>query len=728
MNLQRLWCLLVIMAFSMPVFAVAPYQIDSFDDFNNIIEGPNWVETTGGQYASYVEQVLVGAPNEVTEGAGSMKFDFPSYVTGYRDDEVKRVFSPALDWDSNWEELAITLWVWSENIDDSRSQTAGSRLREIVLYDSTVGPQAHVGHFTMPCWRYRNTPPLKNVGWNKVIAPLRNFMWKDGIGLYDFMDPCDAEWDKITKIGLLTRTEHTPPQNAIYIDDMRLEVAPAPPPRYTPPSQIASCDDINDELWDELRGTGVMLQTPPGDANLLGWKDPNGSMMIDFTIHGISKPDITPVLYFIPALDFSTDYNDWAITMWVWTDLVLDSKIKEIILHDAEWNLGRFRVPLTLSEGWNKVTARIDEFLWNETGDDNTIISPDLVRLDAILSMELWTECYPDPGNAIYLDDFRFEPAVEALSEAVVYNADYGTITVDGDASDWAGLVDSDILDFDMQAVKDPNGNLHVKYRLAWDPNYLYILVEELPGDTEAYEAANYADFANETVGVSEWYDSLALYFDFKNCRWPGIGSHINFYLFLGLSSTGRTDLMYAWTNGLWGDQGGVDPAAIANGSVATSGTLLGSRVIEAKISWQDLDDRIYSWLLPEGGLKAAAVKPGYIFGIDPRLCDSEGEGAPWTTLKGVKWLSGGHRRQPDNCRDRPNGRDPNSTDVRLVCSAGDLDFDCDVDFVDYAQFAAEWYETDCNNLNDFCNGADIIIDGTVTLDDLDRFTERWLD
>jgi len=188
---------------------------------------------------------------------------------------------------------------------------------------------------------------------------------------------------------------------------------------------------------------------------------------------------------------------------------------------------------------------------------------------------------------------------------------------------------------------------------------------------------------------------------------------------------------MAAMTNGLWNDQCNrpytsgcwdiVGFDSLASGSVATKGTL-GSRVIEAKVSWQDLDNNILFWLLPEGGLKAKVnAKPGsgYIFGVDPRLCDTEGqEDPPWTTEKGLRWLHG----------NQPSGRDPNSTDARLLYSAGDLDFDCDVDFVDYAQLAAEWYETDCNNVNDFCNGADIIIDGDVTLDDLARFTKRWLD
>jgi hypothetical protein len=48
---------------------------------------------------------------------------------------------------------------------------------------------------------------------------------------------------------------------------------------------------------------------------------------------------------------------------------------------------------------------------------------------------------------------------------------------------------------------------------------------------------------------------------------------------------------------------------------------------------------------------------------------------------------------------------------------------------VDYAQFAREWRETDCNNVNDFCDGADIVIpmDGDVDLEDLAKFALRWL-
>jgi hypothetical protein len=50
------------------------------------------------------------------------------------------------------------------------------------------------------------------------------------------------------------------------------------------------------------------------------------------------------------------------------------------------------------------------------------------------------------------------------------------------------------------------------------------------------------------------------------------------------------------------------------------------------------------------------------------------------------------------------------------------------VDFVDYAQFAEEWLNSGCTNLNGFCNGADIVINGEVNMEDLAKFTQRWLD
>ncbi|GAI52578.1 unnamed protein product, partial [marine sediment metagenome] len=212
----------------------------------------------------------------------------------------------------------------------------------------------------------------------------------------------------------------------------------------------------------------------------------------------------------------------------------------------ADWDAGT---------GWTKVTARIDEFLWADGSGAGSFpnITASQANLDAIVRIELWMMDYPWHGNNNYLDDLRIEPAVEALSEAVVYNADYGTITVDGDASDWAGLVDSDIIDFDLSTIPhQPAGNLHVQYRLAWDPNYLYILVEEQHGDDLAFEATH----TDNSAGGLAWgvtndagirYDSLALSFDFTNNRLPSVDVHMSLYLILGLSSADETDLFIAY-------------------------------------------------------------------------------------------------------------------------------------------------------------------------------------
>lgn len=53
----------------------------------------------------------------------------------------------------------------------------------------------------------------------------------------------------------------------------------------------------------------------------------------------------------------------------------------------------------------------------------------------------------------------------------------------------------------------------------------------------------------------------------------------------------------------------------------------------------------------------------------------------------------------------------------------GHLDFDDDVDLVDFAMFARYWQSTGCGT----CGAADITGDGKVTLDDLREFVKNWL-
>ena len=52
-----------------------------------------------------------------------------------------------------------------------------------------------------------------------------------------------------------------------------------------------------------------------------------------------------------------------------------------------------------------------------------------------------------------------------------------------------------------------------------------------------------------------------------------------------------------------------------------------------------------------------------------------------------------------------------------------DIDGDGDVDFEDFAMFAAHWQESGCG----LCGGADLTGDGNVRSGDLLEFTGQWL-
>ena len=52
----------------------------------------------------------------------------------------------------------------------------------------------------------------------------------------------------------------------------------------------------------------------------------------------------------------------------------------------------------------------------------------------------------------------------------------------------------------------------------------------------------------------------------------------------------------------------------------------------------------------------------------------------------------------------------------------------CVVGFQHFATFAEHWLDTDCNDLNNWCGGADLNYNGDVNSVDLDMFTDLWLD
>lgn len=51
----------------------------------------------------------------------------------------------------------------------------------------------------------------------------------------------------------------------------------------------------------------------------------------------------------------------------------------------------------------------------------------------------------------------------------------------------------------------------------------------------------------------------------------------------------------------------------------------------------------------------------------------------------------------------------------------------CIVDFYHFTRFAEYWLQTDCNDLNEWCDGADLNYTSDVNSADLDLFVDEWL-
>jgi hypothetical protein len=64
---------------------------------------------------------------------------------------------------------------------------------------------------------------------------------------------------------------------------------------------------------------------------------------------------------------------------------------------------------------------------------------------------------------------------------------------------------------------------------------------------------------------------------------------------------------------------------------------------------------------------------------------------------------------------------------VAKLLSEGDLNEDDCVDIIDLALLASQWTNSNCNEGNNWCNGADIDSGGTVDAKDFASFSEAWL-
>jgi hypothetical protein len=119
--------------------------------------------------------------------------------------------------------------------------------------------------------------------------------------------------------------------------------------------------------------------------------------------------------------------------------------------------------------------------------------------------------------------------------------------------------------------------------------------------------------------------------------------------------------------------------------------------------------------------------------------------GGGWFIYDGNDWKVAGLSRGVEHVEESwfrnnvsPNILDPDGFDavrissyaqwINQIIQSADLTADDWVDFADFALFANQWQQTDCNATNNWCAGADFIPhDGAVDLDDLAVFVDHWL-
>jgi hypothetical protein len=204
------------------------------------------------------------------------------------------------------------------------------------------------------------------------------------------------------------------------------------------------------------------------------------------------------------------------------------------------------------------------------------------------------------------------------LARSVI--AAHGSPTIDGKGDDWNAL-GSTVIDHDLGKL----GSFRAQYRMSWDDQYLYFLIEEMTPPARANESYGEIEFGGgefkNTDGISFWMDFAG----------KGTTKNGGFTPRFGFSSTTRTDLYTCTIN----DR--VLVSARPKAIVATAGGL-GNRVIEAAIRWCEIDSLLDEEHLPYGGLQKA-LRSGLGFGCQPLLIE---DGKHQGYLNGFSWATKG--------------------------------------------------------------------------------------
>lgn len=182
-----------------------------------------------------------------------------------------------------------------------------------------------------------------------------------------------------------------------------------------------------------------------------------------------------------------------------------------------------------------------------------------------------------------------------------------GTPKLDGRGRGW-GDIRSTVLDHDLAALG--KGCAAARYRWAWDDEALFLLVEETRAPAVIAECPHGLYFAG---GEFKRANGVSFWFDFSG---SGTTENGDFAPRFGFSSSSRRDLYTCTLNHR------VLVSSRPAAEVFTSGAP-GSRIIEARIPWAEIDALLVEELIPAGGL-CSAVRTGFGFGCQPLLIESQ--------------------------------------------------------------------------------------------------------